>query len=102
MKARNLNEMAAELGRVGGWAPGAYFGKCRKCDREFIGDKRAHECLPCATKRLDETVATFAKALRTINRLNDHPGYFNSEIQKVLDSVIDTSDVVFPKPNVTL
>ena len=34
-------------------------------------------------------------ALRTINRIIDHPSRFNSEIQEVLDAVIDTSDVVF-------
>lgn len=95
--ARNLTEMAGELGRVGGWAPGLYSGKCRTCDRGFFGDKRATECLPCASGNLDKRVTELVAALRTINRLNDHPGYFNSEIQKVLDSVIDTSDVVFPK-----
>lgn len=34
-------------------------------------------------------------ALYHINSINDHPGRFNKEIQDVLDSVIDTSDVKF-------
>jgi hypothetical protein len=94
--ARDLNEMAAELGRVGCWAPGKYMGKCGECSREFIGDKRAIFCLPCAASVLDKRVSELVAALREINRLNDHPGYFNSEVQKVLNSVIDTRDAVFP------
>lgn len=31
-----------------GWAPGEYVCKCRKCDCEFIGDKRATMCADCA------------------------------------------------------
>jgi hypothetical protein len=95
---RDLNEMAAELGRVGGWAPGNYMGKCGKCGREFEGDKRASQCLPCAVSTLDKRATEFFEALRKINRLNDHPGYFNAEVQKVLDATIDTRDVVFPTP----
>lgn len=89
----------ASLGRVGGWASGSYYGKCRLCDHEFTGDKRACECLPCAVTGLQNDVTKMTKALRDINRLNDHPGYFNSEVQKVLDAVIDTSDVAFPIPS---
>lgn len=58
---RNLNEMAAELGRVGSWAPGNYAGKCGACDREFMGDKRAPRCLPCAVSSLHERVAELSK-----------------------------------------
>ncbi len=32
----------------GGWAPGNYLGKCIKCDIDFVGDKRACHCAPCA------------------------------------------------------
>jgi hypothetical protein len=97
--ARNLTEMAAELGRVGGWAPGFYMGKCGGCDRGFMGDKRATKCLPCAANGLEERVTELVAALRQINRLNDHPGYYNSEVQKILNAVIDTRDVVFPVDN---
>lgn len=96
-KARGLNEMAAELGRVGGWAPGNYMSKCGNCNREFEGDKRASKCLPCAVSVLNQRANDFFDALRKINRLNDHPGHFHSAVQEVLDSVIDTKDVVFPK-----
>jgi hypothetical protein len=33
---------------LAGYAPGGYTCKCRQCGREFIGDKRASNCLPCA------------------------------------------------------
>lgn len=36
-------------------------------------------------------------ALHRINALNDRPARFNKEIQDVLDSVIDTSDIRFSK-----
>ena len=95
--ARDLNDMAREIGRVGGWAPGNYMGKCGECNRAFIGgDKRAIRCLPCAVATLDRRATEFHEAMKKINRLNDHPGYFNSEVQKVLDATIDTNDFVFP------
>lgn len=33
---------------IGGYAPGNYQCKCCRCGAEFIGDKRAVECEPCA------------------------------------------------------
>lgn len=35
---------------IGGYAPGNYFGKCATCSKEFLGDKRASQCEPCALK----------------------------------------------------
>jgi len=49
MKAEDYAE---RIGRVGGYAPGNYFGKCSICEREFAGDKRAIHCLPCAIAQL--------------------------------------------------
>ena len=34
--------------KIGGWASGSYEGVCHACDQQFIGDKRAIFCLPCA------------------------------------------------------
>jgi hypothetical protein len=61
---RNLFEMASELGRVRGWAPGNYLGKCRGCGQGFMGDKRASECLPCAANGLEVRVAELYAALK--------------------------------------
>jgi hypothetical protein len=30
------------------WAPGNYFCRCTKCNNNFLGDKRAGTCAPCA------------------------------------------------------
>ena len=30
------------------WAPGDYLRRCKSCDEEFIGDKRAIMCADCA------------------------------------------------------
>ncbi len=61
---RNLFEMASELGRVRGWAPGNYLGKCRGCGQGFMGDKRASECLPCAANGLQERAVELYAVLR--------------------------------------
>lgn len=33
---------------IGGYAPGNYQCKCCRCGKQFVGDKRAVECEPCA------------------------------------------------------
>ena len=33
--------------RVGGWAPGMYFCRCKECRAEYMGDKRSWLCYPC-------------------------------------------------------
>ncbi len=42
---------------VGGFAPGGYICKCHVCEREFIGEKRAHSCLPCAIEALKKRLS---------------------------------------------
>lgn len=34
-----------------GWAPGAYICRCFDCKEQFIGDKKAILCAPCAYMR---------------------------------------------------
>lgn len=38
-----------------GYAPGDYSGKCVSCDQEFMGDKYARQCEPCAINSLNES-----------------------------------------------
>lgn len=47
----------------------------------------------CNANRL--RIAELEAALHKINALIDSPAKFNAEVQAVLDSVIDTSDVKF-------
>jgi uncharacterized protein YbaP (TraB family) len=46
-------------------------------------------------KAKDKRIEELESALHKINALNDTPARFNSEIQDVLNSVIDTSDHKF-------
>lgn len=42
--------MKEETYPIGGYAPGNYLCRCVDCRKVFIGDKRAVQCEPCATK----------------------------------------------------
>ena len=33
---------------IGGFAPGNYYNRCVTCKKDFIGDKKAVQCEPCA------------------------------------------------------
>lgn len=49
----NVKQPTAEqiaAGRHGGWAPGAYLGRCQMCDCWFEGAKRAIQCADCALR----------------------------------------------------
>jgi hypothetical protein len=58
----SLLAQAEKLGRVfeelddGAWAPGDYRCLCVSCTEYFTGDKRAHNCLPCAVEALHEYI----------------------------------------------
>jgi hypothetical protein len=39
--------------RRNGWAPGGYICQCTLCCKDFIGDKRAIHCAPCAYDKMD-------------------------------------------------
>lgn len=34
--------------QLGPWAPGNYYNTCAHCQTQFLGDKRARMCAPCA------------------------------------------------------
>lgn len=49
-------EELMRIGRLSGWAPGSYIGKCLDCDREIIGDKRASQCFVCAVISMNAAI----------------------------------------------
>ena len=51
---------------IGGFAPGHYMSKCVDCKTEFMGDKYARQCEPCAINAVNES-NTFA--LMRLNKL---------------------------------
>lgn len=50
--ALTLEQQVREIDRVGSFAAGDYVSLCRDCERHFIGDKRATQCLRCALASL--------------------------------------------------
>ena len=45
-----LNNPMDTRPRRNGWAPGDYLNTCYLCNKQFVGDKRAVSCAPCAYK----------------------------------------------------
>ena len=43
-----MNMKIDQRPKLGRWAPGEYNGTCKRCNNEFIGDKRALICADCA------------------------------------------------------
>lgn len=61
-------------------------------EREHMADLTEHYA---TLDRQTARIAELEAALRKINALIDSPSRFNADVQAVLDSVIDTSDVKF-------
>lgn len=51
---------------LGLYAPGNYHCLCSECRQEFIGDKRAIQCLPCAAEKAAARIEKLEAALRMI------------------------------------
>ena len=85
--------------KVGRFADGDYGPKCQNCGCTFTGDKLATLCLPCAVGEIEEQNLKFYKALRDIDRRNDHPSRFDRVIKKILDDVLDLPKMVVSWPD---
>ena len=40
---------------IGGYAPGYYSNTCVSCNEDFMGDKLARQCEPCAINTVNES-----------------------------------------------
>jgi hypothetical protein len=40
---------------IGGFDPGHYISKCVSCKQDFMGDKYARQCEPCAINAVNES-----------------------------------------------
>ena len=60
------------IGRLAGWAPGKYMGKCHECGQDMIADKRAINCFICAIESLKRQAdaATLTERERCIEIVN--------------------------------
>lgn len=65
-----------------GYAPGAYVGTCKICQSDFMGDKYAVHCEPCAINTLNESHSTALKRIKelekVISKLKDIKEFLNS------------------------
>jgi hypothetical protein len=53
---------------IGGFAPGDYMCKCVTCKEQFIGDKRAVQCEPCAIEMVRTKIVESEKGGFEIER----------------------------------
>jgi hypothetical protein len=53
---------------IGGYAPGHYTSKCVTCYNDFMGDKYARQCEPCA---INMTVESNIQALAKLQKLKN-------------------------------
>ncbi len=60
---------------IGGYAPGYYGCTCITCKKEFMGDKRAVQCEPCATEMINTKIV-----------VNESEGY---EIEKTKQETLE-------------
>ncbi|MEX0597433.1 MAG: hypothetical protein WD512_13140 [Candidatus Paceibacterota bacterium] len=69
---------------IGGFAPGNYLGKCSTCKEDFMGDKRARQCEPCAINTVNKSNT---RALTDLNKLITTLGnikFSNDTINEIL------------------
>jgi len=51
------------------WAPGLYMNICADCGKQFIGDKRAIQCAPCAYG--DSQISVIRDAIIALGKIDD-------------------------------
>lgn len=74
---------------IGGYAPGNYMCNCSTCKKQFIGDKRAVQCEPCAiemTKK--ETFEEYLQRLKD-RRTEDNYKYTDEDFENYIHHIFD-------------
>ena len=51
---------------IGGYAPGHYSNECVSCNEEFMGDKLARQCEPCAINAINKSNSLALARLRKL------------------------------------
>lgn len=69
---------------VGGYAPGHYANECVSCKEEFMGDKYARQCEPCAINTVNESNTKSLLTLRMLKSALKGIRFSNDQINKVL------------------
>lgn len=69
---------------IGGFAPGYYVSKCVNCEQDFIGDKYARQCEPCAINEVNESNKKTLAELHKLKTALEKIKFSNDIINEVL------------------
>lgn len=74
---------------IGGYAPGNYMCNCSTCEKQFIGDKRAVQCEPCAIEMTKKE--TFEEYLQNLKdrRTEDSYKYTDEDFENYIHHIFD-------------
>ena len=69
---------------IGVFAPGHYISKCASCDQDFLGDKYARQCEPCAINAVNESNTQALARLHKLETALQKIKFSNDTINEVL------------------
>jgi len=69
---------------IGAYAPGNYMSKCVSCKDEFMGDKLAMQCEPCAINSVNESNKIATLELRKLKTALSKIKFSNDAINEIL------------------
>jgi len=69
---------------IGGFAPGHYISKCAICDQDFLGDKYARQCEPCAINAVNESNTQALVRLHKLETALEKIKFSNDTINEVI------------------
>lgn len=69
---------------IGGFAPGHYMSKCVNCKQNFMGDKYARQCEPCAINAVNESNTQALAELHKLKTALQKIEFSNDTINEVL------------------
>ena len=69
---------------IGGFAPGHYTSKCVNCSQDFMGDKYARQCEPCAINAVNESNTQALAELHKLKTALQKIEFSNNAINEVL------------------
>lgn len=71
---------------IGGYAPGHYMSKCVSCEQNFMGDKYARQCEPCAINAVNKSNKKALSELNTLRANLQKIEFSNNIINKLLNN----------------
>ncbi len=69
---------------IGGFAPGYYMSECVNCEQNFMGDKYARQCEPCAINAVNESNTKALAELHKLKTALEKIKFSNDTINEVL------------------